>query len=165
MSNNSFFNLFTYNEYVKDIYNTNKLAHFENILEQNEFILSEEGEKSFIDPEIKAEMIDMRTDIDNTLFEDFLKSNDRSDDKFKIINERISLLNIPIEDDGILTTYKDYLMSARTLTNHLNVIRFFKSDDYIKYKVNTIHENNFKVKMFYDVYNKIKNHIIPRRRF
>jgi len=125
MSNNTFFNLFTYNEYVKDIYNTNKLAHFENILEQNKFILSEEGEKSFIDPEIKAEMTDLRTDVDNTLFDQFIKSNERSEEQFKIINERINLLNIPMEDDEILTKYKEYLMSARTLTNHLNVIRFF----------------------------------------
>jgi len=32
MSNNSFFfSLFCYNEYVKDIYNTDKLTHYETI--------------------------------------------------------------------------------------------------------------------------------------
>ena len=40
MSNNSFFNLFCYNEYVKDTYNTNKLSHYENILIENKFILN-----------------------------------------------------------------------------------------------------------------------------
>ena len=32
ISNNSFLKLFCYNEFVKDIYNTNKPAHYENIL-------------------------------------------------------------------------------------------------------------------------------------
>ena len=39
MSNNTFFNLFCYNEYVKDTYNTNKISHFEEILKQKKFIL------------------------------------------------------------------------------------------------------------------------------
>ena len=34
-----FFKLFCYNEFVKDIYNTNKLAHYENILRDNKFDL------------------------------------------------------------------------------------------------------------------------------
>ena len=41
---NSFFNLYCYNEYVKDIYNTNKIKHFELILESQGFDLKEEGE-------------------------------------------------------------------------------------------------------------------------
>jgi len=56
MSQNSFFNLFCYNEYVKDIYETDKLSHYENILEENKFILKARGKCSKIDKELRAEM-------------------------------------------------------------------------------------------------------------
>jgi hypothetical protein len=45
MSNNSFLKLFCYNEYVKDIYNTNKLAHYENILRDNNFFVTSIGDE------------------------------------------------------------------------------------------------------------------------
>ena len=45
MSNNSFLKLFCYNEYVKDIYNTNKLAHHENIFRDDKFVLKSSGDK------------------------------------------------------------------------------------------------------------------------
>ena len=155
MSNNSFFNMFCYNEYVKDIFNTNKLAHYENILKENEFILDSKGKKAKIDEELKSEMTDLRADIDENLFKEFLNAENKELDKYKIIMDRIKLLELP-EDIEILTKYKNYLMNPHDLTNHLNVIRFFKSDHYINSKVLVANEKNFKVKQFYDVYNKIK---------
>jgi hypothetical protein len=155
MSNNTFFNLFCYNEYVKDTYNTNKLSHYEEILKQNKFILDSKGEKSKIDPEIKIEMADLRTDIDDNFFNDFLNSSNRNDDKYKVILDRIELLNLPINNDEILTTYKEYLMNPHKLTTHLNIIRFFKTDHYIQVKLAIASEKNFKVKQFDNIYNKI----------
>ena len=38
LNENTFFNLFCYNEYVKDTYETNKLKHFEQLLLKNGFI-------------------------------------------------------------------------------------------------------------------------------
>ena len=155
MSNNTFFNLFCYNEYVKDTYNTNKISHFEEILKQNKFILDSRGEKSKIDPEVKLEMTDLRTDIDDNFFNDFLTSDNRNDDKYKVILDRIELLNLPINDDEVLTKYKDFLMSSHKLTTHLDVIRFFKTDQYIQVKLQIVNEKNFKVKQFDNIYNKI----------
>jgi hypothetical protein len=45
MSNNSIFKLFCYNEYVKDIYNTNKLAHHEYIFRDDKFVLKSSRDK------------------------------------------------------------------------------------------------------------------------
>ena len=61
VSNNSFFKLFCYNEFVKDIYNTNKLAHYENILRDEKFVLKSIGDKVKISDDIKAEMTDLRS--------------------------------------------------------------------------------------------------------
>jgi len=155
MSNNTFFNLFCYNEYVKDTYNTNKLSHFEEILKQNKFILDSRGEKSKIEQDIKIEMTDLRTDIDDNFFNDFLTSDNRKDEKFKVILERIDLLNLPINNDETLTQYKEYLLNPHKLTMHLNIIRFFKTDQYIQNKLAIVNEKNFKVKHFDNIYNKI----------
>jgi len=99
-------------------------------------------------------MADLRTDIDEELFNAFLNDIDRKDEKYKIINDRIELLALPA-DDEILNKYKVYLVSPRAISDHLNVIRLFKADKYIQAKILMINEKNFKVKQFYDVYAKI----------
>ena len=154
MSQNSFFNLFCYNEYVKDIYETDKLSHYENILSENKFILKARGKGSKIDKELRAEMADLRTDIDEEFFNAFMNDTNRMDDKYKILNERIELLGLPA-DDEIINKYKSYLASPHAIQNHLNVIRLFKADKYINAKVLMMNEKNYKVKQFYDVYAKI----------
>jgi hypothetical protein len=70
MSNDSFFKLFCYNEYVKDTYNTNKLSHYENILRENKFVLNSIVDKIKISEDIKAEMADLRSDINEALSEE-----------------------------------------------------------------------------------------------
>ena len=50
---NTFFKLFVQNEYAKDCYITNKTRHFENILETNGFIKSEEGVINYLEREKK----------------------------------------------------------------------------------------------------------------
>jgi hypothetical protein len=155
MSNNTFFSLFCYNEYVCDIYNTNKIAHYEEILKFNKFVLDVKGEKSKIDQELKAEMINLRAEVDENFFNDFLNSNNRNDEKYRVILDRIDLLNLPINDDDVLVKYINYIMNPHKLNLHLDVLRFFKDDFYIGCKLATHNDKNFKVKQFYDVYNKI----------
>ena len=155
MSNNSFFNLFCYNEFVKDIYNTNKLAHYEEILKENKFILDSRGERTKINQDIKAEMSNLKIDIDDKTFQEFLLNRLEDKEEYKILKDRIDLLNLPLYNDEVLEKFKQYILSGYELTNHLNFIRFFKDDLYIKSKIYTMNEKNYKVKQFYDVYNKI----------
>ena len=51
---NTFFNLYRYNEWVKDIYASNKLMHFELLLKLNGFKLSSEGEVLTLSKEEQA---------------------------------------------------------------------------------------------------------------
>ena len=50
INKNLFFNVFCYNEYVKDVYKTNKLIHYKNILSENGFIIVDNGEQPNIYP-------------------------------------------------------------------------------------------------------------------
>ena len=43
---NTFLKLYVYNEYTNDIFNTDKLHHFKNILSANGFIVTEEGDQT-----------------------------------------------------------------------------------------------------------------------
>jgi len=108
-----------------------------------------------IEQDIKAEMTDLRESIDNDLFDEFVEAENKGIDKYKIIVDIMTLLNLP-DDKDIIVKYKDYLMNPFILVDHLNIVRFFKTDRYIDSKVFVSTDNNFKVKQFNDVYNKIK---------
>ena len=109
MSNNGFFNLFCYNEYVKDTYNTNKLYHYENILLENKFVLSNKGEQSKnIDSSLKFDMKIIKIEINDKIFDDFLTDRTKEDNNYIIMNERIELLGLTNCTDDILIKYKSY---------------------------------------------------------
>jgi len=60
------------------------------------------------------------------------------------------------DDAETLTTNKNYLTNPIDLNDHLNIIRFFKTDIYINAKVTMSNSNNFMTKLFYDVFNKFE---------
>ena len=156
MSNNGFFNLFCYNEYVKDTYNTNKLYHYENILLENKFVLSNKGEQSKnIDSSLKFDMKIIKIEINDKIFDDFLIDRTKEDNNYIIMNERIELLGLTNCTNDILIKYKSYIQNPHVLSDHLNILRFFKNNYYIQSKILMMNENNYKVKLFNDTYNKI----------
>ena len=74
---NAFFNLFCYNEFVKDIYDSNKLKHFELILKDNGFNMSAVGTKDKATLDIDVD------ELNDALFDEFLKSENPTDKKYK----------------------------------------------------------------------------------
>lgn len=70
INENTFFKLFCYNEWVKDIYNTNKRHHYKQILLNNGFSLSNVGEFKKLNEHAKEEMIEIREDNINKKFEE-----------------------------------------------------------------------------------------------
>ena len=55
----------------------------------------------------------------------------------------------------VLTKFKEYLMNPFKLNDHMNIIRFLKSDEYIKNKLIKINDQNQKIKVIDNIYNKI----------
>jgi hypothetical protein len=126
-----------------------------NILRDNKFVLKSLGDKVKISDDIKAEMTNLRSQVEDTLFEEHLNAENRDIEKYKKINGRVSLLKLP-DDAEIQTTYKNNLTNPHDSNDHLDIIRFFKTDLYINAKVTMSNSNNFKTKIFNDVFNKIK---------
>ena len=91
VNKNTYFKIFCYNEYVKDIYSTNKLYHYENILKYNGFILIGTDDK--IKPLTKEENIELSNlteEQNNILFTEYLNatSYERENNiKFSGINQ------------------------------------------------------------------------------
>lgn len=154
---NTFYDLFIYNEYVKDLYRTSRLQHYEEILKANEFNLQlyNEDDSNLIDTLEKNEMENKRTTINEALFNKFIDDIDFTKQEYADINEILSFLNLPI-NKTLLLEYKDIILDQYKLNEHLNIIKFFKDNDYIERKIHDIESKSLSVKCFTSQYHKIK---------
>ena len=153
---NTFFNLYCYNEFVKDTYETNKVKHFEDILANNGFKLSSQGAPAKVSPETKAQQTQVMADINDTMFEEFIESSSKFEDKYQNLVKTIQYLKLPIDDREALTTYKDEIMSKWAVRDHDAIVRFFKSNEYINDKVSELNFKGIDIKTLGTSYNKLK---------
>jgi len=147
---NSFFNLFIKNEYMFDCYNSNKLYFFEKMLIEKGFVL-----EKFVEPVQIKQLINYKNVINyNDLFLKFINSSEKNIVEYCLFNERIKILNLNY-DSELLTKYKDVIIDQNNFENHLNIIRFLKSDLFIENKLTELTKNSFTVTIINNVYNKI----------
>lgn len=151
---NMFFELYAYNEYTIDVFKTNMTKHFENILVENGFVLSEEGRPIKMDIQDRLELKTCTQEIQDQIFNEFLEAEDKTADKFKQIMKRAQLLKLP-EDKSIYEAYESELKDKYELQNHLNIIRTLKDKKYISDKLQVLREYSFDVKTVSNIYNKI----------
>ena len=149
---NSFFNLWCYNEYVKDTFETNKLKHFEHILKDNGFELSSMGEIKAISKEVNKEMKTIETDHDEKIFEEYLKATDeeRNNIKYSNFTSNIKALGLDGESNEILEKYKDIFMDNFKMTDYFNNIRLLKTNEYIEKKLKEASENTYDIEKQYE---------------
>lgn len=144
---NSFFKLFIKNEYMIDCYNSNKFYYFEKTLIENGFILTNYNEHIN-----EHELNDIKKD---NIYIDYINSADKNLIEFKTINDRIKFLNLP-NDTKLLEKYKDIITDEHKFNEHLDIIRFIKSDKYIENKLVDVMENTFMIKLIRNQYYKIQ---------
>lgn len=158
INENMFFNIFCYNEYIFDIYNTNKKMHYELILKTNGFILECEGDNMKIKLKTKKELEILYKSVD--LVKEYL--NDISDDKnnkdkYQDLIKNIQLFDLQTEEDII--KYKDFLNDKFKRNQFFNYIKLFNYDGLnIKenknsYDIKNITTTNEKIKIIYKLYN------------
>ena len=163
---NTFFKLFCYNEYQDGIFNTGYLQHFENILRNNGFNLKETGVVNKLAKEEQQEFNEVYELIKDEEFNDFinLKYNEIEDEedaplqdclnsKYKNLNGRCNLLNIPSKEEA--EKYKVFLTDEYALRNYFNLLTLFRTDQYIKLKNQEKLNETFKIKNLSNVYNKL----------
>lgn len=159
---NSFFNLYCYTEYIKDIYKTNMTTHYQEILIENGFIMSEEGKTETLDKEEKTEIKELSKEIKEKLFEEFLIDENIKNEKYDSFNKHIEFLKIPLMNEQetinieLLNKYKNEIMDKHVLQDHLNVIRLLKTDHYINEKLKIAKESSYDIKNMTMTYSKVK---------
>ncbi len=167
--NKSFFELYCYNAYVKDIYKTNIKKHYENILLKNGFVLEEEGDIIKIEKkkvismsnEIKEnnlmlinEYIEVIKQRNNSKEEIDIEFTETKNNKFENIKKRVKLLNLKKIKD--VEKYKEILTNEKNILNHLNLINLIKSLEYINNKSQDEYKNAFDIKIYNSNMQKIK---------
>ena len=156
---NSFFNLYCYNEYVKDIYNTNKIKHFELILESQGFDLKEEGIIRSLSSEDKKILIDSESQLIEEQWNKYLKMDweqRETSEKYKNITSNINYYNLFNKSNEVLEEYKEYILNNHKKEEYKNIIEILKSDTYINICYQREKNNTYDIKAIDSKYNKLK---------
>ena len=146
---NAFFNIFSFNEYVIDIYNTNKKQHFLNILKDNKFIIKELGSTSKLNKKTEEKMNKKVDKLVETKFMETL-TGVQVDAVFK---KRLEFLKIDDKASGI--EYKEIITSQFYLNDYLNFVRLLKDRKYVNDKLRNENNNITDYKAVYTNYYKI----------
>ena len=154
---NTFFDLFCYNEYVLDIYQTNKTSHYQSILRSNGFILSEMGTIKKISKQVQIELNEPIIQNREDAFNNYLETRETDDLTLK---NNLGMLKIPDDvDSEILEKYKSIIMDKFKLEEHLDIIRGCKEEEFVQQKIFDLERDNYNVTVMGSTYHKIK-HII-----
>jgi len=169
---NTFFKLYCYNEYVRDIYQTNKNLHYRQILLNNGFNVSKQGEFKKIDKETDADMQEIVDEVKTERWEDFIEILQKDDDTTqdlidadhrdnvqdtlcKSFKSRARALRLFPYDESRFEKYKQYIIDPHIFHDHNNIIDLIKDDNYINEQRLIETRDNMKVKAVHSKYAKI----------
>ena len=151
---NTFFELFVYNEYVCDLYQTNKTAHYENILKSNGFVLSQIGSIKPLSKAKNQELDEPLLEIKENAFNDLIENGTTEDLTLLTNIQMLKLENAPTET---IMLYKDQITDKFKLNEHLDIIRALKDEEFIQQKIFDLERDNYNVTVMTSTYHKIKH--------
>ena len=157
---NSFYNMYVYNEYVADIMATNKLLHLKDILINRGFnIIEPEEQQIVLDNNIVEMAKELKEEYNTRMFDEYINilfnnEMDEIDKKYIKIIDNIATLKLP-NDKDILIEYKDLIIDSNKIKEHYDILRILKHELYIKHKIVDIESASFKCKTYNSVYHKI----------
>jgi hypothetical protein len=151
-SENSFFDLYCFNEYVKDIYEQNKTEHLKDILYKNGFKCSEIIEEipSQLSKELKSEMKDVVDECTEEIFNKWIEG-EIMHENFDI---RKNILKLSEKEDII--KYKEYIYDRTNFENHGKTVLLMKDKEFIKEKSNDMMSNSYKEFGIHNIFSKIE---------
>jgi hypothetical protein len=149
---NSFYNIWTYNEYVKDIYENNKAGHLNDLLMNNGFVCTEDlyeaPEK--LDKKVIKEMKGMTEEATEETFTQWINK----EAEIKMFDTRSTMLNLTTDGDKI--KYKEFITDRTTFEEHLKLKLLLKEKCFIDSKASSAVENSYVEFGLNNIYSKIK---------
>ena len=148
---NRFFDLYCYNEYIKDCFNTNKRIHYEQILKIKGFVLSTEGNEKKLSRENKKEIKSIMLSID--VIDQYLndtKGNKDFDFKYENLRNLITYFKLK---ENELKTYQSILTNKFEREHYFNLINLLKGDE--KKLLKTTNDSSYEITKINTIENKI----------
>jgi len=174
-NDNAYFSLFTFNEYVKDAYETNKKQHFYNILLENGFKIIQKGTTTKLNKKTMKEMKETYNKKEDARFEKHIermkeqtpesevkemtsatpatKEREKEEEETKIL--KMSMEYLQIEDIKTAIQYKDIIIDKYKREDYFNLIKLLRPETKILYKVKEANNNTTSYKIIYSTYYKI----------
>lgn len=151
---NTFFQLYTYNEYQNDVLNTNLTLHFENILIDAGFnIIKDDNNVKILNKDtskkLKQELKDTNEKKFNYNIEHFDELN-INDSKFKKNCDMLGIINT---EQAI--KFKFFIENEHRINSFFNFQKLMKNEQFIKEQYDKNKINNFNIKTNTDVVTKI----------
>jgi len=153
---NSFFKMFCYNEYVNDVFASNKVKHFEGFLEQNGFEIMTEGQPQKLSKDEKAVQKGLVEQITEELFESFLTTNEITLPKFAPLLKNITYLGLNPFDRDTLRNFQDILVDKYRVKDHDSVIRLLKSTEHVDDRLAELSVKSIDAKLLNNGYQQTK---------
>lgn len=153
---NAFFKMLGFNEYTNDCYNTNKISHFQNILIEEGFKLTHIGKDIILDKKKQTQMIKITQENSINDYENFVELY-KSGKKFNCYEKYIEWIKIlNLKSDELDIDKLGYLVyDEYNLNSYFNLLKLFKTNDYIDEKMDNLNIKSYSVKIVNNVYNKI----------
>jgi len=154
---NAYFNLFTFNEYIKDTYETNKKQHFYNILNDNGFNIELIGTVEKLNNKKKKEMKDKKIEVDEQNFETQIKqiNTDEEDAKNEENVLKLTMKYLNIDNEEKAREYKDILIDKFKRDDYFNLIKLLRPENKILYKTKEASKQTTNYKNIYTSYYKV----------
>jgi len=154
INENLFFELYTYNEFVKSIYELDKYRYLKNYLEESGMIINEDlNNKNILLDKKEYEKMRLNTiEKQYEYFDEFLNNKIEN----KQYTERIKILKIDMDNNELLNKYKDYIIDDKKFTNHINTIKLIKSELHNNNKVKEYKTESYNIKCVDNIDHKIK---------
>jgi desulfoferrodoxin (superoxide reductase-like protein) len=155
INENSFFNLFCYNEYINDCFKTNKYIHYEQILKEKGFNLISEGDFNTLSKQTRKEIKEL--EVNDNIVIDYINDTDdnkKNNTNYDQIKEHINYFKL--EDDNELIKYKGIITDKFEREHFFNFIKLIQNDDKIDLNNLFLNNTSFNVKHICTIDNKIK---------
>ena len=127
-SENSFFNLYCYNEYIKDIYEQNKTEHLKYLLYKNGFKCTEMIDEipTELDKQVKKDMKEVVETCTEEIFNSWVNGSTMNEN----YDIRKSILKLTEKEEII--KYKSYIYDKSVFENHGKLILLMKDKEFIQ---------------------------------
>ena len=153
---NMFFDLFCYNEYMLDVYGTNKRMHFEQILKDEGFVLSSVGVPQVIDKETKKAANAITEQYNEELFEEYVESENKMDSKYLNLHKNAEAVGLTYADKETLEEYKELIIDSYKVEEYFKTIAMMRNDEYVNNKMKDRYNKSFDCNTIHSTYNEIK---------